>query len=36
VADALLDRLLNGAHRLELTGDSMRKKEALTKAKAKQ
>jgi len=36
VADALLDRLLNGAHRLELTGDSMRKKEALTKVKAKQ
>jgi DNA replication protein DnaC len=36
VADALLDRLLNGAHRLELTGDSLRKKEALTKAKAKQ
>ena len=36
VADALLDRLLNSAHRLELTGDSMRKKEALTKAKAKQ
>ncbi len=36
VADALLDRLLNGAHRLELTGDSMRQKEALTKVKAKQ
>jgi len=25
VADAILDRLLNGAHRLELIGDSMRK-----------
>lgn len=36
VADALLDRLLNGAHRLELTGDSLRKKAALTKVKAKQ
>jgi DNA replication protein DnaC len=36
VADALLDRLLNGAHRLELSGDSMRKKAApLTKAEAK-
>lgn len=27
VADALLDRLLSGAHRIELTGESMRKKE---------
>lgn len=27
VADALLDRLLAGAHRIELTGESMRKKE---------
>lgn len=36
VADALLDRLLNGAHRLELTGDSLRKKSALTKVKGKQ
>ena len=25
VADAILDRLLNGAHRLELIGDSMRR-----------
>ena len=25
VADAILDRLLNGAHRLQLIGDSMRK-----------
>lgn len=36
VADALLDRLLNGAHRLELSGDSLRKKNALTKVKGKQ
>lgn len=36
VADALLDRLLNSAHRLELTGDSLRKKAALTKVKARQ
>jgi hypothetical protein len=36
VADALLDRLLNGVHRLELTGDSLRKKSALTKVKVKQ
>lgn len=36
VADALLDRLLNGAHRLELSGDSLRKKSALTKVKGKQ
>lgn len=36
VADALLDRLLNGAHRLELKGESMRKKGAnLTKSEAK-
>lgn len=36
VADALLDRLLNGAHRLELKGESMRKKTAaLTKSDAK-
>lgn len=36
VADALLDRLLNGAHRLELKGESMRKKTAtLTKSEAK-
>lgn len=36
VADALLDRLLNGAHRIELKGESMRKKTApLTKAEAK-
>ena len=25
VADAILDRLLNGAHRLQLIGDSMRR-----------
>ncbi len=37
VADALLDRLLHGAHRLELKGESLRKKAAaLTKAEAKQ
>lgn len=37
VADALLDRLLNGAHRLELKGESLRKKPAsLTKAPVKQ
>jgi DNA replication protein DnaC len=36
VADALLDRLLNGAHRLKLSGDSLRKKSALTKVKGKQ
>lgn len=36
VADALLDRLLNGAHRLELKGESLRKKPAnLTKAPTK-
>jgi DNA replication protein DnaC len=36
VADALLDRLLNGAHRLELKGESMRKKSAnLTKSETK-
>lgn len=36
VADALLDRLLNGAHRLELKGDSMRKRgENLTKSEPK-
>ena len=36
VADALLDRLLQGAHRLELKGESMRKKNGhLTKAEAK-
>ncbi len=36
VADALLDRLLNGAHRLELRGESMRKRSAtLTKSEAK-
>ena len=36
VADALLDRLLNGAHRLELKGESMRKRSAtLTKSEAK-
>jgi DNA replication protein DnaC len=27
VADAILDRLLHGAHRLELTGESMRRTE---------
>ncbi len=27
VADALLDRLLSGAHRIELSGESMRKKD---------
>ncbi len=37
VADALLDRLLHGAHRLELKGESLRKKAAaLTKAEGKQ
>ena len=37
VADALLDRLLHGAHRLELKGESLRKKAAtLTKVEAKQ
>jgi DNA replication protein DnaC len=36
VADALLDRLLQGAHRLELKGESMRKRSAsLTKVEAK-
>jgi DNA replication protein DnaC len=36
VADALLDRLLNSAHRLELKGESMRKKSAtLTKSETK-
>ena len=36
VADALLDRLLNGAHRLEMRGESMRKKSAtLTKSEVK-
>jgi DNA replication protein DnaC len=36
VADALLDRLTSGAHRLELKGESMRKKTAvLTKSEAK-
>ena len=37
VADALLDRLLHGAHRLELKGESLRKKAAaLTKVEGKQ
>lgn len=37
VADALLDRLLQGAHRLELKGESLRKKsELLTKAETRQ
>lgn len=31
VSDAILDRLLHGAHRLELTGESMRKLSAETK-----
>lgn len=36
VADALLDRLTSGAHRIELKGDSMRKKGAtLTKTEVK-
>jgi len=36
VADALLDRLLNGAHRIELKGESMRKRiSTLTKSEAK-
>lgn len=36
VADALLDRLLNGAHRIELKGESLRKRaNGLTKAQAK-
>lgn len=36
VADALLDRLLNGAHRLELKGESLRKRSVtLTKSEAK-
>src|SRR5947207_1371286 len=36
VADALLDRLTSGAHRIELKGESMRKKGAtLTKTEAK-
>jgi len=36
VADALLDRLTSGAHRIELKGDSMRKKGAtLTKTEGK-
>lgn len=36
VADALLDRLTSGAHRLELKGESMRKKTAtLTKTEAR-
>ena len=36
VADALLDRLLNGAHRIELKGESMRKRSStLTKSEAK-
>lgn len=37
VADALLDRLLNSAHRLELKGESLRKKSGhLTRAEVKQ
>jgi DNA replication protein DnaC len=36
VADALLDRLLNGAHRIELKGESMRKRSStLTKSEVK-
>ena len=31
VADAILDRLLNGAHRLQLIGDSMRRSEEVSK-----
>ena len=27
IADAILDRLIHGAHRIELKGSSMRKKE---------
>ena len=32
LADAILDRLVHGAYRIEMTGDSMRKKLALTEA----
>ncbi|MCY1660182.1 IS21-like element helper ATPase IstB [Chryseobacterium sp. SL1] len=32
IADAILDRLIHQAHRLELQGESMRKKKAVTKA----
>lgn len=36
VADALLDRLLNGAHRLELKGESLHKRSVtLTKSEVK-
>jgi DNA replication protein DnaC len=36
LADALLDRLTSGAHRIELKGDTMRKKGAtLTQTEAK-
>src|SRR5262245_2802168 len=36
VADALLDRLLNGAHRIELNGESLRRRSStLTKSEAK-
>ena len=34
ISDAILDRLLHGSHRLELKGDSMRKREAEFKAAA--
>ncbi|WP_028181930.1 ATP-binding protein, partial [Bradyrhizobium japonicum] len=30
VADAILDRLVHNAHRLQLTGESMRKRSAKT------
>lgn len=32
IADAILDRLIHKAHRLELKGESMRKKRTLNKA----
>ena len=35
VADSILDRLVHQAHRIELQGESMRKKRAATKASPK-
>ena len=30
IADAVLDRIIHGAHRIELTGESLRKKRETT------
>ena len=30
IADAIMDRIVHGAHRIDLTGESMRKKKVLT------